>query len=245
MIRLPATPLAVGKGISLALVILFVACTRVMLAPGTGYSGEWNTELPSGVSSSADSFRIQLRAVPGVRYTRLRAGAVGGRDVRVSIQSIADTRSISPDSAPESGLAVALIQNLDARDTEGYYGFRPSAVADYYFWVDRRPGTYAARITVLEVPRGGGPVRAGRQKNLQYCHRYPPTHHAERSEADFVEYRGACTAGPPVASANIVQASFLSAAAVNIAFAEIATALRAVMLISQGGWIDCNLGCCT
>ena len=245
MSRSPVTPHAVGKCVAVASVVLVFACVRFVLAPGTQYSGEWNTMLPPGVNSDADAFRTHLRASPGVSHTRRRAGACPGCDVRVSIQSIADTRGIRPDSGPPEGLAVALIQNLDAEKTEGYYGFRPSTIADYYLWVDRRPDAAGARITVLEVPRSSGPVRAGKQKNLVYCHRWAASHYSEHSDADFVEYKPPCTAGSSANKSNTVEATFFSAALVERAFAAVAAALRDMTRISSGGWIDCNLGCCT
>ena len=245
MIRLPATPRAVGRWISFAFILLVLACTRVMLAPGTQYSGAWDTKLPPGVSSNPDVFKTGLKIVPGVVHNRLRAGTCPTCAVKVSIQSIADTYDLAPGSPPAAGLAVAHLQNLDPRNTEGYYGFRPSTVADYYFWVDKRPDTDIARITVLEVPRGPGLVRAGRQKNLQYCHKYPPMRSPGPSDADFVEYKTPCDVGPIAASSKIVEASMFSTAQFTRAFAEIASVLRAVTLISGGGWIDCNSGCCT
>ena len=244
MIRSRSIPRAVAKWVTIASVIVAVACTRAMLAPGTQYSGEWNTKLPPGVSSNADAFRTRLRVVPGVKRTRLRAGTCPGCTVKVSIQAIDSTRAFGPGLPPATGLAVARIQNLDPRNTEGYYGFRPSTEAEYYFWVDKRPDADSARITVLEVPRVG-PVRAGRQKNLQYCHIYPRGYVYLRPDADFVEYKPRCTAGATAPSSKIVEASFFSGAPVGKVFAGIATVLQVVTLISQGGWIDCNSGCCT
>lgn len=244
MIRLPATPRAVGRWIAIACAIVILACTRVMLAPGTQYSGAWDTKLPPGVPSNPDAFKSGLKITPGVIHNRLRAGTCPACEVKVSVQSIANTFDVAPGSPPTAGLAVAHVRNLDPRNTEGYYGFRPSAVADYYFWVDKRPDTDSARITVLEVPRGPGIVRAGRQKNLQYCHMYA-TRHSGPSDADFVEYRPPCDVGPIAASSKIVEASMFSAARFLRVFAEMASLLRAVTLISGGGWIDCNSGCCT
>lgn len=246
MIRSRSIPRAVGKWGTVASVIVVLACTRVMLAPGTQYSGAWNTELPPGVSSNADSFRTHLiNVVPGVKYNRLRAGTCSGCKVKVSIQSIANTFALGPGLPPTTGLAVAHIQNLDPRNTEGYYGFRPSTEADYYFWVDKRPDADSARITVLEVPRVG-PVRAGRQKNLQYCHKYPRGKDSLPAAADFVEYKAPCDVGPIAASSKISEASLFSAAPFGRVFAGVATVLLAFeTLISQGGWIDCNSGCCT
>lgn len=245
----------VGKWIAAAPVIVVLACATaptpsvapasVTLASGTEYSGEWNTPLPPGVSSNPDSFRTQLRVWRAVQHTRTRAGACSGCRVEVRIQAIDSSRAFGPGAPPSRGQAVAVIQNLDSRITEAYYGFRPSTYADYYFWVDKRPDADSSRMTVLEVPRGPrSVVRAGRQKNLEYCHIYAPGYRYSRPDADFLEYKEPCTAGSSAARAKIVVASLLSSSSVTGLILGGATALRAAMLVSQGGWIDCNSGCC-
>lgn len=253
MTRSCATSRAVGKWIVAAPTLLVLACTSVgttpapepvTVAPGMEYSGEWNTPLPPGVSSNPDSFRTQFKVTNGVQHTRDRAGACPGCIVKVKIRAINSSSDFSPGSPPSSGRAVAFIQNTDTHINEAYYGFRPSVQADYYFWVDKRPDADSSRMTVLEVPKvGTRVVRAGRQKNLEYCHIYPPGHYS-RPDADFLEYKPPCTAISSSAKSKIIMASLLSSSSVTgFAFGG-ATALQAAMTVSEGGWIDCNSGCC-
>jgi len=255
MTRSCATSRAVGNWIATAPVVVVLACAtasspsaapeRVTVAPGMAYSGEWNTPLPPGVSSRPDSFRTQLMVSPGVEHIRTRAGTCPACTVEVRIRGIDTTRTFGPGTPPATGQAVAVIQNLDSRITEAYYGFRPSSYADYYFWVDKRPDADSSRITVLEVPRGAGlAVRAGRQKNLEYCHIYPPGHGHSRPDADFLEYKADCTVSANSAQSRILVASLLSSSSATGLVLWGATALRAAMTISQGGWIECNSGCC-
>jgi len=197
------------------------------------------------VNSHPDSFRTQLTVSPGMQHVRTRAGICPGCTVQVRIRAIDTTRIFGPGMPPATGQAVAVIQNLDSRITEAYYGFRPGSYADYYFWVDKRPDADRSRITVLEVPRGPGlAVRAGRQKNLEYCHIYPPGHGYSRPDADFLEYKAACTASANSAQSKILVASLLSSSSVTGLVLGGAAALRAAMSVSQGGWIECNSGCC-
>jgi hypothetical protein len=253
MTRSWATSRAVRKWIAAAPVLLVLACTSlatttasvpVTVAPGMAYSGDWNTPLPPGVSSNPDSFRTQFTVTEGIKHRRDRAGACPGCVVKVEIRAINSTIDFGPGTPPPSGRAVAFIQNTDAHINEAYFGFRPRAQADYYFWVDKRPDADSSRITVLEVPRVGTlVVRAGRQKNLEYCHRWAPGYHI-RPDADFLEYKDPCNAISSSAKSKIQMASLLSFSSVTGFAIEGATALRAAMLVSGGGWIDCNSGCC-
>jgi hypothetical protein len=256
MIRSRATSRAVGKWIAAAPVLLLLACNSlanspavepVTVGPGMQYSGDWDTPLPPGVSSNPDSFLKSFAVTKGVKHTRKRAGACPGCTVDVEIRAINSTSDFGPGSPPSSGRAVAFIQNTDRHITEAYYGFRPSAQADYYFWVDKRPDADSSRMTVLEVPKVGTlVVRAGRQKNLEYCHKYPPypPGYNSRPDADFLEYKPPCTAISSSAKSKIIVASLLSSSSVTgFAFGG-ATALQTAMLVSEGGWIDCNSGCC-
>ena len=246
MIRSWATSRAVEKWLVAAPLLLLLACAGVQpvtVAPGMEYSGDWNTPLPPGVSSNPDSFRKQFTVTSGIKHRRERAGACPGCIVEVEIQAINSASDFAPGSPPPSGRAVAFIQNTDSHITEAYYGFRPSTQADYYFWVDKRPDADSSRMTVLEVPKVGTlVVRAGRQKNLEYCHIYPPGHHAP--DADFLEYKPPCTAISSTAKSKIIVASLLSSSTVTGFAVGGAAALQTAMMSSQGGWIDCNSGCC-
>jgi hypothetical protein len=242
MIRSRSIPRAVGNWTTIVFATLTLGCQ-----PEVSSQAKWDTALPPGVSSDPVTFQQQVGTIVpmGARHTRRRAATCDQCTVEVSIQAIYDTRTIKPDSAPATGVAVAHIQNLDSTKTEAYYGFLPSAQADYYFWVDKTPGADNARITVLEVPIGGGRVRAGSQKNLGYCHMHRPGY-AGPPDADFLEYKeGPCTVAA-AAGARINTASLFTAGQFGKMFARIAAKLRDdTSLEAQGGWIDCNSGCCT
>ena len=208
------------------------------------YSGEWNTPLPPGVSSNPDSFRKQFTLTEGRKHRRDRAGACPGCVVKVEIRATNSTVDFAPGTPPPSGRVVAFIQNTDAHINEAYYGFKPSTQADYYFYVDKRPDADSSRITVLEVAKVGTlVVRAGRQKKLEYCHTWAPGYHA-RPDADFLEYKEPCTVISSTAKSKVQMASLLSFSSVSGFALGGAVALQAAMLVSEGGWIDCNSGCC-
>lgn len=253
MIRLPATSLAVAKWAPIAAVMLALSCTSAQQVSQLFYpEPQWTTPLPPGVSSNPQEFRnsvasMKLRPSDSV-HVRARAGTCPFCVVHVRIQAIGETWRIKYDSAPSIGVPVALIRNLDSVHTEARYGFRPDTGAVYYFWIDRRPGSTAARLTVLQVPEHGGSVAAGHQTNLRRCHLRRPGVPVT-SDADFLEYKSPCdpslaegparAGGPPISKASL----FPGAPLVAIA-SRFAANIGRGMGVSQGGWIDCNSGCC-
>lgn len=262
MIRSSATRRVVGKLVTIASVFVALGCTppeieqkveplpQVMVYPAEA----WDTPLPPGVDSDPKTFQDRVarqERITGQLHTRVRAaicpmcttGDCARCTVKVTIQAIANTQRIAPETPPRPGQAVAHIENLDATKTEAYFGFRPRSQADYYFWVDKRPDADSARITVLEVPRMRGVVRAGRQKNLYYCHWHAPGE--GRPDADFLEYKGPCTVGPLAATPKVSEAAVFPAGPIFRMLDRFAATLQAAALASQGGWIDCNSGCCT
>lgn len=248
MMRSPATPLVIAKWAMIASMIVALGCKTTQGVTQLIYpESQWSTPLPPGVSSNPKEFRsavsrMMLRPSDSV-HVRARAGTCLFCVVHVRIQALGETWRIRHDSAPPTGGPVAEIRNLDATHTEARYGFRPETEATYYFWVDRRPGSTWARMTVLQVPVHEGIVRAGHQSNLEWCHRRPvgqrPT-----SDADFLEYRhGPCD--PSLAAAPAIsKASMFPGGQIVAVVARFAVTIGRGMLISQGGWIDCNSGCC-
>jgi hypothetical protein len=207
------------------------------------YREDWSTPLPQGVSPNAEQFRARIAPgkFSGTRWVRKRAGkCLGNCPVDVAIEAIAPTRTIDLVHPARPARAVARIENLDATRTEAYYGLKPSTRADYYLWVDWVSGR--TRMTMLEVPRGSGRVRGGRYRNLQVCHSYrhgPDS--TDFGDADFIEYHGPCD------SAGIKRAALIpSVSLVGIAnfFRWAKRAPAQTELRSEGGWIDCNSGCC-
>ena len=216
----------------------------IVVDTATAYTGDWTTPLPDGVPTSADTFRTRMAAVhfAGPRYVRGRAGdcIAGSCPVDVAIQAIAPTRPIDTLTPPRPPRAVAHLENLHPTRKEKYYKLDPSSRADYYFWMDSvGPKT---RITLIEVPRAlGASVRAGKQKFLESCHKYTHTGPADYGDADFSEYRD-----PPCDRATVTKPglSFPSPVPLLTKVWRWATNAPADALRSQGGWIDCNSGCC-
>jgi len=224
---------------------------RVVIDSANIYAGGWSTPLPEGVSPNPDKFRASLTQpmYKGTKYTRRRAATgCGGCAVEVSIQAITPTSDIGPGRPPRPARAVARMLNLDPTHVEAYYGFKPQSQAEYYFWIDAPPRADSARITVLQVPTARDSlVRAGRQKSLAVCHRYPHSPSPPIGDADFVEYRykdGPCIgASPPM-----LKKSGLTLFPVRAIGRMIKRLLQdggLTSITSEGGWIDCNSGCCT
>ena len=249
MIRSRSIPRVVGTWLTIAAVIVAAACAQtVQLDPQVQHQPPetWTTPLPEGVSSDPATFRQGLIGVnqPGVVHVRARAATCFRCDVQVSIQAIADTRAIDPDRPPAAGLAVAHVQNLHPTRVEAYYGFRPRAQADYYLWVDRKPGTDSSRMTVLQVPTAFGPVAAGRQKVLGLCRVHPPGY-GGRADADFAEYKPECAGSLASSTMRIGEASMFPSGVFEKMLGRIATLLAPLPIVSRSAWIDCNSGCCT
>jgi hypothetical protein len=215
--------------------------------------------LPTGVDSDAVAFSGRIgKFFPrgGTIHKRARAAKCRPGSltsprslcaVDVTIEPLGDTRLIDPDNAPDSGVAVARIENLDSVDTEARFGFRPGVQAVYYLWVDRKnPASTKARWTILEVPMGAGIVRAGYQKDLNLCMRY----HAgdvRVSDADFYEYKyddHPCEVRVSTEKSSIHEASFFPAEQFGALVGRVAAFFRSETM-AQGGWISCSGGCCT
>lgn len=246
MINLSAPPRAAGKWIVLGSAVFGLGCRPV----GPGYPTDWSTPLPSGVARDAERFRSQVAALGRSTTYHIRARAAAcvlGTlcTVQVRIEPIGDTRLINPDNAPEPGVAVARVENLDSRDVEAKYGFKPGIQDIYYLWVDRKPRSLKARWTILQVPMGAGIVTAGHQKDLKTCHHLLPTD-IRISDADFHEYthEAPCDAALSAEIPKVHQASLLPVERVAAFVGRIAAYLRGEAA-AQGGWISCSDGCCT
>lgn len=243
MIRSCATTRAVGKLITIAFALVALGCPAPVLYP----EPEWSTPLPDGVSSNPEQFRSDVSKVPlgDSVHVRARAGACLFCTVHVRIQTLGETWRINPDSAPAMGVPVARIQNLDSTQREAMYGFRPDTEAVYYFWVDRWPGSTRARLTVLQVPVHSGVVTAGHPTHLSLCHPRPYGR-PRTSDADFYEYKyhGECTARISAMPREISEATLLPGAPLAGLAGRLAAIVSRGMLVSGGGWIDCNSGCC-
>jgi hypothetical protein len=244
---------AAARWIVLASAIVAVGCP-----PSGGYPPpihDWSTPLPPGVDSNAATFRGRMGALSrsGTYHVRARAATCNPSSHRpppsyctvdVRIEPIGDTYLINPDYAPDSGVAVARIENLDSEDTETLFGFRPGVQALYYVWVDRKQPSTKARWTILEVPMGAGVVKAGYQKDLTLCHSYK----AGVSDADFYEYKHGdlpCGGSASLQGSRFGQASLLSMEQIASLFGRVAALFRGEFTAARGEWISCSGGCCT
>jgi hypothetical protein len=223
---------------------------QIDVSADSTYDESWNTPLPSGVPSNPTVFRATVAPYllyPGPRYLRQRAGKCNACVIWVTIKTLSNTRSLDSNQPPTPvARPVALIENLDRDSTEAFYGFKPGRQADYYWWADSDPNHPGlARLTMLEVPRFGGIVRAGRWEDIHVCQAY--MHGDTPSEgADFVEYRHPEGCSRDDMSA-VKQGDFSSGfwQLWSALVARVTTIINRNTMISRGGWIDCNSGCCT
>jgi hypothetical protein len=227
--------------VSVLLGVAFVACADPF-EKFTHHVTLQSEPLPPGVRSEPDTFRAQIAfRTPGTAHHHQRLGKCSGFClVEVTIAPLGDTREINPKypPIPASGRAVAKILNLDSTYAEDMYGFRPSALFEYYVWADTAASH--ARMTLLEVPAVGQPgsVHAIFQKTLGLCHLdpSPPTD----SDADFRWCFGITASTPEaVNQATVLPIEpFLKLA--SRAFEKVfgSSTLEAAI------WLRCKDGCC-
>jgi hypothetical protein len=246
-----ALPRAITKWAAIFSVAISWGCTSQSFPDSDIlYPNAWNTPLPPGVSSDPTTFLNSVSGVPpgDSVHVRTRVGNCAGLClVQVRIAAMGNTGDIDAKNGPAVGRPVARIENLDPTDTETYFGFRPVTEAEYYFWVDRDPSSGRARLTVIWVPKTGGAVRAGHQRNLKLCHNHAAGY-KRVSDVDFFEYKHPvglpCDAGDVAATAAVNEASLFSARPFVALYAHVKKLINGEMK-ADGGWIDCNLGCCT
>ena len=242
--RSSAASLAVGRWLAVSLLATALACAtaETNLPPPDA-----KNDLPDGVSKNPAEFRQRVAAFTpsGTVHRRARPGRCSDCLIDISIEAVGDTRLIDPWNGPTAGTAVAHILNLDPTDTEAYYGIQPSIQAEYYLWVDRKPGSRRARWTLLRIPMGAGTVTAGRPNDLKLC-RKPEAGHMKTSDADFAEYRHPYGCDPKADSEDlkVCQSSVLPIQ-MGALLGRIASLVRADFSLARGGWIDCARGCCT
>ena len=249
MITRSAPPRAAARWMAITSAVLVLGCPP----PGGSPSprDDWSTPLPPGVDSVAATFRTRADGFSrsGSSHKRARPARcpLGSLcEVDVQIEALGNTMLIDPDNAPVAGVAVARIENLDARDVEAKFGFLPGRQALYYLWVDRKPRSTKARWTILQVPMGAGVVTAGHQKDLRLCN-HPHEGEIRVSDADFYEYKyddHPCEVRVGIEKSSIQEASFFSAEQFAALAGRFAAFFRSE-LTAQGGWISCSGGCCT
>jgi len=245
MRRLPASQSAIGKWIVVIVGVFIAGCTRLAFEYPEPVL---LTGLPTGVDPDAAVFLSRMATVPygDSTHVRGRAGACLYCTVNVRIRSMGRTQDIDPSNGPSGGAPVARIENLDPEHTEARFGLRPASQYVYFLWVDRKPSSTDARLTLVRVPTGGGRVTASHQKELHLCHPRP-VGQTPTSDADFEEYRysGPCTYRSAEISDHVIRASIIPGAPVLAYLSRLTVSLGRRFLIAGGGWIDCNAGCCT
>ena len=251
MMRWSAIPRAVAVCAGIVVAVAVYACaSRQTYESGFVYPpGDWDTELPHDVNPDPGQFVSMLNATPlgDSVHTRTRPGrCFAPCTVEVKIQALGRTQDIDTAPGPAIGRPIARIQNLDPTDTEGVFGFRPFAQAEYVFWVDQDPVSRHSRLTVLWVPRtGGGRVRAGFQKNLILCH--PRNGRPKVSDVDFYEFKhgvSQCTVAGAILRPTVKEASLISLRPFVALYGRVKGLMRGETS-ADGAWIDCNSGCCT
>lgn len=229
------------------------ACDKDLFKTFT-YSPDLQTvPLPPGVDSNANQFRKQAgMRLMGPSHTHTRLGDCPADSlclVDVRIAPLGDTREVNPGAgvgvtsplAPNSGRAVAKIENLDATHAEEMYGFRPSSEFEYYVWADTSGSQ--ARMTLLKVPAIGQPgsVIAVFQKNIQLCLHGPAA--PVSTDADFKWCAGlSVSAGSKVNQAGMLLVKPFSALLARAA-ALVAKPLD-LDAAQPAIWLRCTDGCC-
>lgn len=197
------------------------------------------TEVPldtTGVAVNLDSVRAQLTrfAARPVRFTRRATCA--GCTADVEVQRTGRTNDIKADDGPATPRQIALITNVDARDTTEMYHFEPGK--QYAFQIGRDRGTGAATYSMIEIPLGHtGRLRLVAGGRVTKC---TPIHEPGRSKVSF----GYCT--DYAASDAWVGSSMVDFASVRAGFlSAIRMLLPDRFLAERAGWFSCDSGCCT
>lgn len=163
--------------------------------------------------------------------------------IQVKIQARGDTHAINPHAAPKTAVPVAHMINNDRDKTERYYKLKPSTQSEYDLWVYSPDSSTDAVWTLVERPKSGTSVTAGKPTHFDYCHTGTDYTPGTGPDADFAQEKGPCNYKPPAASSTARKASLFSADFFSSLLEHIAALLESS--IAGGGWIDCSNGCCT
>jgi hypothetical protein len=125
---------------------------------------------------------------------------------------------------------------------------KPSDSAEYDLWVGQKSSTDSKTVWWLVetsytsniVTKTWGP------KELNYCHNPRGANDATTPDADFAEFQnhGKCDYDINRAALKVSAASLFSNHMLDLFVAGVVATL-AQYAGSDGGWIDCNNGCCT
>ena len=223
-----------------------LGCGKSMLPPSP------SNPLPDGVISDTLDFQHKIAAftaspAPHDRQRKAKCFLSLCSRIDVRIEAMGTTSQIDPYNAPPHGLPVAHLHNYDKERTERFFGLLPGAQAEYYLWVDRKPGgSNQARWTLLQVSHTSNSVTAAVPADLNLCHLRKPGV-KPTSDADFIEDRyhdEPCDAPLPAAVPKVSQSSLFPAPVFAAVLAHVVNFLQSEFQ-TGGGWIDCNNGCCT
>jgi hypothetical protein len=223
-----------------------LGCGKSMLPPSP------SNPLPDGVISDTLDFQHKIaafRASPDSHDRQRKAKCFLSLCSRIDvrIEAMGNTSEIDPRNAPPHGLPVAHLHNYDKKRTERFFGLLPGAQAEYYLWVDRKPGgSNQARWTLLQVSHTSNSITAAVPADLNLCHLRKPGA-KPISDADFIEdkyHDEPCDVSLAAAGAKMKQSSLFSSLAFSTVLAHVVYLLQSAFQ-TEGGWIDCNNGCCT
>jgi hypothetical protein len=145
-------------------------------------------------------------------------------------------------------VAVAHLVNLDKHDRDKYFDMKPGDSAEYDLWAGRKASTDSKTVWwLVETSHTSNTVTTTwGPKDLNYCHNPRGPNDPTTPDADFAEFQnhGKCDYDISRAAVKVSTASLFSNQILDLFVARVAAVL-AQYARSDGGWIDCNNGCCT
>ena len=226
-------PYALRIGVSL----VFGFSIGCVGAPAPG--PEVVTEVPldtTGVVVNLDSVRAQLTRFASRPARFSRRATCPGCTADVEVRRTSRTNDIKADDGPTTPRQIAVITNLDPRDTTEMYHFEPGK--QYAFQIGRDRGTGAATYSMIEVPPGHtGRLRVVAGGRITKC---TPTHAPGWSKVSF----GYCS--DYAASDSWLGSSMIDFASVrDLLVSAIRLVLPDRLALERAGWFSCDSGCCT
>lgn len=222
-----------------------VCCTAAAIGCESGSEpASAKNPLPPGVPSDTAAYKQLIARYPasGNPHTRQRNREcflnLCSDKIDASIEALGNTLAIDPTNGPATAVPVAHLINLSGDKTERYYKLKPRGQAEYDLWVSKRQKSDSAQWTLVERSLTSNTILASKASPLDYCHARK-VGAAPVSDADFAGVKGACDAPlPTVTKASLGSALSLSSLLGNLL-------LLTDRSRTDGGWIECNNGCCT
>jgi hypothetical protein len=227
-------------------VIGTVGCNGTVRSPSPSYS------LPRGVPSDTAAYRERVAQYPasGPTHQRKRKGKclLSLCSVEVNINARGNTLAIDPNTGPADPIPVAHLVNLDKHKRDNFFLMKPADSAEYDLWVGQKASTDSKTVWwLVETSHTSDSVTTiWGPKDLNYCHNPRGPNDPTTPDADFAEFQnhGKCDYDISRAAAKVSTASLFSNQLLDLFVARVA-AILTQFARSDGGWIDCNNGCCT